>query len=116
MYQGRLWFLPQTEAVHGGELFENCDIQDENEDGAESMVNEAPMTDSRSNAFSEYGSVRMMSPGPGIGALFDPDVEDILVYHFEVRPLRLSPEFEHARGLVREHLLVPDEESFRTNK
>jgi len=117
MYQGRLWFLPQTEALHSEDSFEDWEAQSENEDGGKSMINEAPMTDSRSNAVSEYGNVRMMSPGPGIGALFGPDVEDIeLVYHFDIRPLRLSPEFEHARGLVREHLLVPDEGSFRTTK
>lgn len=117
MYQGRKWLLRDAGDVPSGEPLERWETQDDLEDGAESLFNEAPKTDSRSNAVSELESVRRMSPmspGPGIGALFLPDdIEDIeLVYYFDVRPLRLSPEFEHARGRAREHLLLPDDDTF----
>lgn len=88
------------------------------EDAVDSLLNEAPKTESRSNAVSEHGVLQRLSPGPGIGALFVSDgTEDIeLIYYFDVRPLRLSAEFEHARGRAKEHLLIPDEESFRSSK
>ncbi|KAF1932255.1 uncharacterized protein M421DRAFT_416976 [Didymella exigua CBS 183.55] len=88
------------------------------EDPVDSLFNEAPKTDSRSNAVFEHGHLQRQSPVPGIDALFVSDgTEDIeLVYYFDVRPLRLSAEFEHARGGANEHLLIPDENSLLTSK
>lgn len=122
-HQGLFWLLGRNEEPEAGEPLTGWEhvsvrlpLHDDLEDTTNSMFNEAPNTDSRSNAISDHGSLRIMSPGPGIGALFvsdgvwDEEVE--LVYYFDVRPLRLSAEYEHARGKAVEHLLMPDEVSF----
>lgn len=117
-YHGLVWLQEQVGELPAGWQQTSFGVlhNDDLEDATNSLFNEPPKTDSRSNAISEHGNLQRLSPGPGIGALFVPDgTKDIdLVYYFDVRPLRLSAEFEHARGKAKEHLLIPDEESFET--
>ncbi|KAF3045538.1 hypothetical protein E8E12_009436 [Didymella heteroderae] len=88
------------------------------EDDADNLYNEASSPYVSRIATSERPIVQgPPSPGPGIGALFVPEeIEGVdLFYHFDVRPLRLSAEFEHTRGLAKDHLLVPSDEEFLRN-
>lgn len=88
------------------------------EDLPESLYNEPCSIEARSNKASDHRSVPRMSPGPGIGTWYVPDlnegwVADVqLLYYFNVRPLRLSPEYQHARGNPVAHLVAPDEITF----
>jgi hypothetical protein len=122
-----VWLMDRTEDLQIGEPLAGWEqvlalppLYDGYDDLPESLVNEAPGTESQSNAVSDHESVQMMSPGPGIGTWLDPEktwVDDVqLVYYFNVRPLRLSAEYQHARGRAVEHLLVRDEESFLDEK
>ena len=103
-YQRVLWLLGRSEdlqvnePVMGWEQIPARPPQcDGHEDITESMFNEASNTETQSNTVSDHESLRMLSPGPGIGALFvsdgtwDDEVE--LVYYFDVSPLRLSAEY-----------------------
>ena len=103
-YQGVLWLLGRSEGFQVSEpvvgweqVPDRPPLCDGHEDITESMFNEASSTEAQSNTVSDHGSLRMLSPGPGIGALFisdgtwDDEVE--LVYYFDVSPLRLSAEY-----------------------
>lgn len=57
--------------------------------------------------------LQTMSPGPGIGGWLQATPERTRVDHgqrvYILTPLRLSAEYQHARGKIVEHMLVPDE-------
>lgn len=105
-----------TPLVGGEQLSARPQLHDDCEVLSESLFNEAPNTEDYSDAVSDRRSVQMVSPGPGIGAWLIAErtwVQEVeLVYFFNARPLRLSAEYQHARGKAVEHLLVPDEVSF----
>ncbi|KAF1359567.1 hypothetical protein EJ07DRAFT_155996 [Lizonia empirigonia] len=85
----------------------------EGHDVAESLLVEAFSAENRNHPASTRESVHMVSPGPGIGAWLVPEEiwieDDQHVYIF--MPLRLSAEYQHARGKAVEHLLDPDKTS-----
>jgi hypothetical protein len=121
-HQARLLLMGRAEDLQVGEALAGWEqisvrpsLYNSLEEAADSLFTEAPSDETHSNAISDHGSLRMMSPGPGIGALFVSDgTEDIeFVYYFDRRPLRLSAEYEHARGKAAEHSLIPDEASSR---
>lgn len=58
----------------------------------------------------DSGSIRCISPGPGLGAWTEQEeVRDApLVYHFLVRPLRLTPQLRYCRGAIASHLIMDD--------
>ena len=116
--QARLSFMGRAEDLQVGEalagweqISDSPSLYNSPEEVADSLFTEAPNGETHSNAISGHGSLRMLSPGPGIGALFVSDgIEDVeFVYYFDRRPLRLSAEYEHARGKAVEHSLIPDE-------
>jgi len=99
------------EAQHGSELSEHS-----NEDYTGYMVSldVGPCSSrSLSRAASSRGSVRVLTPGPGIGVWAeDGRVEHVnrlpLEYHFLQKPLRLSPQYQDCRGNFLSHMIVPD--------
>lgn len=104
-----VWLL--GEPLVGGEQVSFHPQLFESQDTAESLLVETLSAENQSHPVSTRGSVHMVSPGPGIGSWFVPEenwIEDVQrVYIFT--PLRLSAEYQHARGKAVEHLLVPDE-------
>ncbi|KAF2847894.1 hypothetical protein T440DRAFT_184660 [Plenodomus tracheiphilus IPT5] len=74
-------------------------------------VRSCPSSD-HSREMSAHGSVRMMTPGPGIGVWAEDRLEHVnrfpLEYYFLQTPLRLSPQYEHCRGDSLSHFIVPD--------
>lgn len=108
---GRVERLPFEEVLTGWEEASIGQPPFEGNGGAaESLFNEAPSTRPCSHPVSTRGSVQMGSPGPGIGTWFVS--ERLWIEHVErvyiLTPLRLSAEYQHARGRPAEHLLVPD--------
>jgi hypothetical protein len=75
---------------------------------ADSMRPE-PSSDVHSVVTSDSRSIRPISPGPGIGGWAEEVPED---HRPGIRPLRLTPQHRHCRGLVASHLVLRDEESF----
>ncbi|KAI8939963.1 hypothetical protein NX059_003688 [Plenodomus lindquistii] len=89
--------------------------EDSGEDGsgiASSMEVRSSASSDRSRAASAQGTVRMLTPGPGIGDWTNDPLRRVnrfpLAYYFLQTPLRLSPQYEHCRGDSLSHLIVPD--------
>ncbi|KAF9699321.1 hypothetical protein EKO04_002592 [Ascochyta lentis] len=119
-----VWLLDGAEDLDHSELLTGWEqvsarlpLHESCENLPESLSNEPCSTGPRSNEASDHRSIQRISPGPGIGGWFIPEstwVEDVqLVYYFDVRPLRLSAEYQHARGKAVAHLVTPDELSFQ---
>jgi len=73
---------------------------------SESLVVEPCATRDHSPVASVGGSVRSLSPNPGI--IYWPASPLPVEYHFLHTPLRLSPQYEHCRGDPASHLVGPD--------
>ncbi|KAF2627764.1 hypothetical protein BU25DRAFT_410420 [Macroventuria anomochaeta] len=90
-------------------------LHDGYEDITEGLLDQDSSLENQSNAVPGRANVQMVSPGPGIGEWLHviaektwlEDVQPVYIF----TPLRLSAEYQHARGKAVEHLLVPDEES-----
>jgi hypothetical protein len=122
-HQRIVWLMGRTEGARHGESPIDWDqtsarltLDESQEDLSGSLDNEPCSIEARSNQVSDNGSIQRMSPGPEIGSWLVPErmwVQEVqLVYYFNVRPLRLSAEYQHARGRAVEHLLVRDEVCF----
>ncbi|CBX95283.1 predicted protein [Plenodomus lingam JN3] len=99
-----------SEAQHFTELSEHSD---EHGLGRSSSLDVASCASSdRSRGVSAHGSVRMATPGPGIGVWADDQLRHVnrfpLEYYFLQSPLRLSAQYEHCRGDSLSHLVNPD--------
>jgi len=105
-----------------GENMSNSDIAEDDTAGqlssqgdydamSESLVVEPCATRDHSPVASVGGSVRSLSPSPGILywiASMRPASPLPVEYHFLHTPLRLSPQYEHCRGDPASHLVGPD--------
>lgn len=114
-----IWLFENQEDTHSGDPFmaRFLDSDDENVTMSHSLETSNVMN--RGDAAAGHRSVQTMSPGPGIGGWLrltperNSDERDEPVYI--VTPLRLSAEYQHARGKMVEHMLVPDEVCFWMN-
>ncbi|RMZ66649.1 hypothetical protein GMOD_00002006 [Pyrenophora seminiperda CCB06] len=81
---------------------------------SESLVVEPCVTSDHSPMSSVGGSVRSLSPNPGI-LYWITNMRPVsplpFEYHFLHTPLRLSPQYEHCRGDPASHLVGPDRRS-----
>ncbi|KZM25525.1 hypothetical protein ST47_g3308 [Ascochyta rabiei] len=121
-----VWLMDGAESLDHSELLTGWEhitarplLHDGCEHVPETLGNEPCSAGPRSNEPSVHRSIQRMSPGPGIGGWSIPDSTSVgsvqLVHYFHVRPLRLSAEYEHARGKAVAHLVTPDECSFQDN-
>lgn len=91
----------------------------DDDDIPDSLINEPLESGDHSVVVSEKGSVRCISPGPGVGAWTTDGLRlgmgmgmgmemEIRQYYFVVSPLRLTPQRRNCRGLLASHLVVGD--------
>jgi hypothetical protein len=114
-----VWLFENREDPRSGDSFvaRFLDVDDENVTRSHSLENSNLMN--QSDTAAGHGHVQAMSPGPGIGGWLrltperNSDEHAERVYIFT--PLRLSAEYQHARGKMVEHMLVPDEACFWMN-
>lgn len=85
----------------------------DDDDMADSMMNEPLESGDHSVIVSDKGSVRCMSPGPGVGAWTDGLKLGMGTrkYYFIVSPLRLTPQRRNCRSLLASHLVAGDSAS-----
>jgi hypothetical protein len=76
---------------------------DESPGSLENQANSEPP----SSAASEVGPIDIV-PLPGWDAGIGREFDNELTHHFLVRPLRLSPQYEHCRGPPASHLVIQD--------
>lgn len=77
----------------------------DDDDMVDSMINEPLESGDHSVVVSDKGSVRCMSPGPGVGAWTSDGLTlgmgiGMGAYYFVVSPLRLTPQRRNCRGLL----------------
>jgi hypothetical protein len=114
-----IWLFENHEDPHSGDPFVARFLDSDDENVTRSHSLETPNVMNRSDAVAGHRSVQTMSPGPGIGGWLrltpernsDERAEPVYI----VTPLRLSAEYQHARGKMVEHMLVPDEACFWMN-
>ncbi|KAF2270549.1 hypothetical protein CC78DRAFT_528304 [Lojkania enalia] len=86
-------------------------LEQDLDDFPDSLKNEPHGSDDHSSVTAfDLGSIRCISPGPGIGAWTDD--AGVRKYHFLVTPLRLTPQRRYCRGLVASHLVLGDDRAF----
>lgn len=85
-------------------------------EGNEAIANSSPFSTpsvhDSNESMASRGGLQMISPGPGIGGWLQVIPERARNEHgqrvYIVTPLRLSAEYQHARGKMVEHMLIPD--------
>lgn len=99
-----------SEDQHLSELSEHSD-EDPSAMSSSLEVGSCASSD-QSRAVSNHESVRILTPGPGIGVWVEDQLRHAnrfpLEYYFLQTPLRLSAQYEHCRGDSLSHLVVPD--------
>lgn len=113
-HQMILWLLENREDPRSGELFVAQLLGSDDENVTRSHSLETSTVLNRGDAAAAgHRSVQTMSPGPGIGGWLRLTPERTSNEHAErvyiFTPLRLSAEYQHARGKMVEHMLIPDE-------
>ena len=114
-----VWLLERLEDLQLGESSVNREqvfarplLYEGNEDRIGDPLHGASSVETRSNAVSGPRNVPMVSPGPGIGGWLQVVPERTYIEHdqrvYISTPLRLSAEYQHARGKMVEHMLMPD--------
>lgn len=89
-------------------------VGDHDDDMPDSLMNEPLESGDHSVVVSDKGSVRCISPGPGVGAWTTDGLKlgiGMRKYYFVVSPLRLTPQRRNCRGLLAQHLVVGDSAS-----
>lgn len=115
-----IWLFDSHEDIQLGLPFEGSPRYNDQEGFTRAQALDTPGARSRSDAVASPGIVQTMSPGPGIGGWLrgtperTRDEPDYRVYI--LTPLRLSAEYQHARGKMVEHMLIPDGAYFQVDK
>jgi hypothetical protein len=113
------WLIENHEEPHSGDPFVARFLDSDDENVTRSHSLETSNVMNRSDAPAGHRGVQTMSPGPGIGGWLRLTPKRNSDKHagpvYISTPLRLSAEYQHARGRMVEHMLVPDEAYFWMN-
>ncbi|KAH6638364.1 hypothetical protein C7974DRAFT_374910 [Boeremia exigua] len=120
-HQVIVWLLERPEILQFSETLLGRDrisasslLYNGDEGRTVSPLDEPYSVETLSSVGTGRGNVQIISPGPGIGGWLHVVPERTRVEHSQrvyiLTPLRLSAEYQHARGKVVEHMLIPDEE------